>query len=96
MKKPATKAEREYLGRLAEMGCVICQRPAEIHHVRAGMGIGQRNSHIGGTLPLCPDHHRNGGYGVAFHAGRQQWQKNFGNEVDLLNEINEIMGVESE
>ena len=39
-----TKAESQYLGRVAELGCVLCRRlglgetPAEIHHARTGTG----------------------------------------------------------
>jgi hypothetical protein len=84
MKKKPNKAEREYLGKVADLGCLICFRPAEIHHVRAGMGLGERAEHIGGVLPLCPDHHRNGGYGVAIHAGRKTWEKANGTELELL------------
>lgn len=48
-----TKEERDYLGKLATMGCYCCrtegnESPALIHHIREGMGMGQRASHIGG------------------------------------------------
>jgi hypothetical protein len=29
-------------------------------------------------------HHRNGGYGIAYHAGRKEFEKRFGSEVELL------------
>jgi len=29
------------------------------------------------TIPLCKAHHQSGGYGVAIHAGQQEWEKNF-------------------
>ena len=87
MKKRPNKAEREHMNRIAGMGCVICERPAEIHHIRQGMGLGQRAKVIGGVIPLCPDHHRNGGHGVAIHAGRKTWEAKYGTEQDLLIQI---------
>jgi hypothetical protein len=41
------------------------------------------------VIPLCPKHHRTGGYGVAIHAGIRKWQENYGNELDILKIINE-------
>lgn len=76
-------AEREHLAKVAALGCIICRMPAEIHHLRKGMGIGQRNSHFN-VIPLCPNHHRTGGHGVAIHAGQKTWEANFGTESDLL------------
>lgn len=84
-----TKAEKKYLSDVAEIGCLICRRPAEIHHVRAGMGKGQRSQHIGGVIPLCHEHHRTGGHGVAFHAGKRTWQERFGSEKKLLEQVRE-------
>lgn len=77
------KAERLHLQKLTDLGCIICKMPAEIHHLRNGMGMGQRNNHFN-TLPLCPTHHRTGGFGIALHAGQKTWEKNFGTERELL------------
>ena len=84
MKRRPNKAEREYMSKVADLGCVICYRPAEIHHIRTGMGLGERAEIIGGTIPLCPDHHRNGGHGVAIHAGRETWETKFGTELEFI------------
>ncbi len=81
------KSEREYLNAVAELGCLICGKPAQIHHVRSGCGMSQRSEHIGGTLPLCPEHHKDGGFGIAFHAGSKIWQKNYGTEEEMLEEV---------
>ena len=35
---------KSYLGRVADLGCLICRGPAEIHHVRFGQGMSQRAS----------------------------------------------------
>ena len=36
------------------------------------------------AIPLCPDHHRLGGHGVALHAGQETFEQNFGREAELL------------
>ena len=85
-KKPATKAEKAHYQRVVELGCIICKMPPQIHHIRNGMGIGQRNL-FDKVLPLCHIHHTNGGYGIAFHAGKIEWQKKFGTEQKLLEKV---------
>ncbi len=56
--------------------------PAEIHHLRNDVGVGQRSEKV---IPLCPTHHRLGGYGVAFHAGRGKFEEKYGTEEELWN-----------
>ena len=87
------KADRIHLQKVAELGCVVCRNigvgysPAEIHHLRKDCGTGQRSSHKR-SIPLCPQHHRNGGYGVAIHAGQRKWEENYGTEESLLEQVN--------
>ncbi|PPC85262.1 MAG: hypothetical protein CTY37_08595 [Methylotenera sp.] len=83
-----TNKERYHLSQVAMLGCIICGNIPEIHHVRHGMGLGQRNSNFN-VIPLCHVHHRTGGFGVAFHAGKKTWQENFGTELELLDKVNE-------
>ena len=85
-----TKAEREHLDAVAELGCIICHRPATIHHMRTGMGMGQKNDNFH-VIPLCPDHHQHGGYGVAYHAGSRIWEANFGTEEELHERTNDAL-----
>lgn len=91
-----TKAEKEHLSKVAEIGCIVClnenygQSPAEIHHIRSGQGMAQRASNYE-AIPLCHAHHRTGGYGIAFHAGSKVWQKRYGSEELLLNQIKGIL-----
>lgn len=86
------KAEREHLSKLVSLGCIVCRNlgyrdsPAEVHHIRAGNGVGQRSSHFD-TLPLCPGHHRTGGHGTAIHAGQKTWEAKFGSERKLLEQV---------
>lgn len=74
--------EKSYIKAVAALGCIICGSPAEIHHIREGMGAAQRNDDWN-ILPLCPAHHRTGGLGVAFHAGADSFGLNYGTERDL-------------
>jgi len=45
------------------------------------------------VIPLCPEHHRHGGRGVAIHAGRETWEARFGTERELLEEVNRKLEV---
>jgi len=78
--------ERQHLGKVAAIGCIICRMPAEIHHVRSGMGMGQRNTNFN-VIPLCHIHHRTGGHGVALHAGKKTFEEKFGTELELLERV---------
>ena len=86
MKKKPTKKESKYMGMVADLGCLICGGEAEVHHIRLGQGMGQRADNYL-TAPLCPFHHRTGGFGEAIHAGRRQFEIQQGcNELQLLAE----------
>lgn len=95
-----TKDEKKHLDRVCEIGCIVCRNlgygksPAEIHHIRSGMGAGQRNSHFN-TLPLCPIHHRNGGHGIAIHGGQETFESNYGTELELLAQVNQLLKEEA-
>ena len=80
-KKVATKAEREHMSKVASLGCLICQRPANVHHIRPiGLGIGNRSSHYE-TIPLCHDHHQ-GQFSI--HNSKQEFEAMYGTEKQLL------------
>ena len=83
-----TKKERKArFEALAEFGCVICMRPAEIHHL-----IGYKYSSLSkkaddsNTIPLCVEHHR-GGQGI-HHMGMRAWEEVYGSQEKLLNKTN--------
>ncbi|CAI1770997.1 Uncharacterised protein [Serratia quinivorans] len=86
------KADREYLNKLAELGCVACfiqagvwGTPGEIHHTRAGQGMSQRSAHKK-AICLCVGHHRGGVKGKhAIHAEPRRFTQEYGTEQDLLN-----------
>ena len=89
-----TKAEKARMQAIAELGCIVCMRegnpetPAEIHHIRSDVGIGQRSTHV---LPLCSWHHRLGGYSQAIHAGRRVWEDRFGTELELVEAVEKLL-----
>ena len=94
-----TGAEKDYLNRLAALGCIVCRNEglygvaAEIHHIRDGQGMGQRAGHYQ-TVPLCAGHHRTGGYGVAVHAGKKTWEARYGTERDLMAQAQALLAKE--
>ncbi len=94
------KDEKRYLSMVQDYGCIVCRRlgfldtPAEIHHVRFSVGASQRASNYD-VLPLCPHHHRTGGYGEAFHAGPKIWQEKYGHEKELLHVIKQYCQLET-
>jgi hypothetical protein len=71
---------RERFDYLSDMGCILCSRlgmpgtPAEIHHIRAGQGMGQR-APDNKTIPLCPEHHRGdtGVHGLGTRGFAARW-----------------------
>lgn len=86
----------EYVRRkkqLYQIGCIVCLNeldiwcPPEPHHIRAEGSAGKR-APDDATIPLCHSHHRTGGYGVAFHAGPEEWQERWGSERELLEQVN--------
>jgi hypothetical protein len=85
----ANAKEVRYMGRVAGVGCLVCQRlgygysPAVVHHLKEECGAGQRQSNYL-VIPLCPTHHTDGGPGVAYHAGFRQFERIYGTELDLL------------
>ncbi len=87
MKKRVTRFESDHMNRVAALGCIICRRPAEIHHLP---GHGIRASHYD-TIPLCAEHHRNGNIGTAVHSGRRSFEANFGTERELLAKVNKLL-----
>jgi len=85
MSKNATAAQRRRMGKIAELGCVICKGPASIHHVGAHMGGGRNHDKV---IPLCGSHHQTGGEGVALHHNRKAWEAVHGTEKYYLDLVN--------
>lgn len=80
-KKPATNKERDHMSKVASLGCLICQKPANCHHIRPiGLGIGMRSSHYE-VIPLCRSHHL-GKFSI--HNCKEQFEAMYGTEKELL------------
>ena len=87
----AKKVETNHMNKVVSLGCIVClnngyyDTPAEIHHI-GNQAMGKRASNYE-TIPLCPIHHRTGGYGQAVHAGRKSFEDTFGTEQELLEQV---------
>lgn len=88
-----TKAEKEHLAAVASLGCIICESPAEVHHI-TGAGMGLRSSHFE-TIPLCPFHHRHGGFGECVHNGTRSFERKYGTQHELLKQTLTLLGIEN-
>ena len=87
VKKRATQAEKDHMGRVAALNCIICMRPAQVHHLPQQGG--KRNHFM--TIPLCPRHHQHGGFGTAVHQGRRTWEARYGTEMELWHKTNKLL-----
>ena len=83
-----TKAEREYMGRVAALGCYLCRHlghgptPAQVHHLREGQGMAQRASNYL-VVPLCDAPHANSSPD-GIHGQRRAWKLAQVDEMDAL------------
>lgn len=93
--KPPTKAEREWMARVADFGCVACrkdghQSPASVHHIVQG---NRRLGHLF-TIPLCYAHHQGDGrQAPSVHFSKRTFVARYGSELELLAELQVQLGV---
>lgn len=95
-----TSAERHHLSRVAALGCIACRlmgypdSPCEIHHIRAGVGMGRRSSHMD-AIGLCSAHHRGtAGLSVpSIHGSKRAFIEAFGTEAELLEKVREMLQI---
>ena len=86
-----SKEGKMWMGDVVSLGCVVCRNsglgesPAEVHHVRSGVGKGQRAADTD-TIPLCPAHHRGTAHPQvpSIHLDKMRFEKTFGTECELL------------
>ncbi len=91
--KPRRKQDKAHLARIAMLPCCVCGYwPVEVHHIRSGVGMGQKASDLE-TIPLCVWHHRTGPQ--AFHNGPKIFQALFGTERELLAKTLERLKMEA-
>lgn len=93
-KRPRTWQEKGHMGRVAALACCIsnqdCAGHIEVHHITGGKSQNQKNSDFE-TLPLCLAHHKEGGHGVALHAGVQTWEERYGTQAYWLQVVRIIL-----
>jgi predicted secreted protein len=76
---------KQWKGKVASLGCILCRHldlgetPANLHHIREGVGMSQRASDWL-VVPLYREHHqgKTGVHGAQFY---QLWKLD---ELDLL------------
>lgn len=72
---------------LAELGCIICGQPAQIHHLIGvkyrGMGQKADNEY---TIPLCASCHT--GKNGIHQIGKKTWEARYGTQEELLIKTN--------
>lgn len=74
---------------LRAMGCIVCGRPTqEVHHLRAGVGMGMR-APWWRTIPLCWEHHANASPFSVHGRDRKAFFLEHGDEEALLVRTNE-------
>lgn len=73
-------AARRYLGHVVALGCVICRRPAQAHHILEGR-YSQRKTPDWWCIPLCPEHH------AELHAGAETWRGRHGSEIEIAADV---------
>lgn len=88
-----TAAERRWIGRAVEHGCMVCLAPAQWHHLRSGsagiVGGGQRSAHTRG-IALCERHHT-GSDGI-HQIGVETWEAKHGRQTDLHAHLVSLIG----
>ena len=90
MNNRPTKAQLKRHGKIRDLGCMVCNRPADIHHCLITAGCRKNHDFV---IPLCPDHHRTGGYGTAIHSGKYEWESRNGTEAALLEKVSRLVDV---
>ena len=70
--------ENRHMGRVAELGCLVCGSPANVHHIRVNH---IKNDFL--TIPLCREHHQ-GQFSI--HVDKRQFENIYGSELHLLAE----------
>ena len=96
--KTANTAERDWMARITEYGCIACKQdghetPAEVHHIIQG---NRRLGHLF-SLPLCPEHHRGDGRLVpSIHMRKRPFVARYGSELELLARLKVELGIYDE
>lgn len=88
MAKYKSKILKDHMNKVAELGCLVCKRPPQLHHIRPkNTGIGRKSSDWC-VIPLCLDHHT-GKFSI--HNSKKEFEKKIGTEIELLKKIYKII-----
>jgi hypothetical protein len=91
-----TKADKIRGVKLRDMGCIVCLNehevftPTAIHHLDGQTKEGCHQL----TIPLCEFHHQtksNDGKWFAFHGQKVHFEKAYGTEQELLEQVNGLI-----
>jgi len=66
------------MGKVAALGCLVCDSPANVHHIRT-----ERIKSDFLVVPLCREHHQ-GDFSI--HSSKEQFTNIYGSELHLLAE----------
>ena len=101
--KPAPpERDPEYLARVHELPCCICQRtgltqvdPTEAHHASMYRGS-QRRTPDSWAIPLCTSHHRRGRAPyLSVQLDRRLWEREYGLDTDYIAATRVALGYEA-
>lgn len=101
--KHRTKSDDAWLDKITQLGCIACLvqdtpgTPAEVHHIRAGQGRGQRSGHKK-SIGLCPPHHRGTDHPrtPSIHKDKRAFETRFGTELELYERTLQELGMTEE
>lgn len=87
----AIPRNQHHMGEIARLGCLVCSRPAQAHHVdvvtlkNAGPKV---SDYL--TAPLCPEHHTDNKHDSAHGYGGERafWARHF---IDIADWINKTL-----
>jgi hypothetical protein len=91
---------KEHHEKVRALGCVLTGRkPATLHHVHGGsikdlgyhVGMGQRQSDAL-VIPLMAEYHSIGPCGIDSGMGVETWERTFGTQASLVDEVGEALG----
>lgn len=89
------KLEREWMNRIADLGCVACKQDgiesrASVHHIIQG---NRRLGHLY-SIGLCYPHHQGDGRQVpSVHFTKRTFVQRYGSELELLAGLQVQLGV---
>ena len=97
--KPNTE-QRLHWNRVAELGCILTRRPAEIAHCHGGSmkllgpewqpGMAQKQNHWL-VIPLSPELHRYGKLSLD-EGSVEDWEERWSTQIDLLAQVGGVLG----